>query len=321
MDSATTTRRQLRLPVGLRPAALAAALLIALIVGAAARAAGTQATVTVAAAGDIACDPTSRSFNGGAGTGSACAMAATAALVRDIAPDAVLVLGDAQYEDGTARQYRLSYALSWGAFKDITWPAPGNHEYHTRNAAAYFDYFGSRAGETGKGYYSFDLGAWHIVALNSNCSDVGGCEVGSPQERWLRADLAAHPTSCALAFWHHPLFNSGKHGSATEMRPIWQDLQSAGVELVLNGHEHIYERFAPQDAQGRLDERGGVREFIVGTGGKSHHTVTRTVANSQVHNDDTYGVLELTLKPDAYAWRFVPVAGKSFTDSGEATCH
>ena len=200
-------------------------------------------------------------------------------------------------------------------------PTPGNHEYQTAGAAGYYAYFGAAAGDPAKGYYSFDLGAWHLVSLNSNCSAAGGCSRGSPQETWLRADLAAHPAACTLAYWHHPEYSSGEHGSNTRMAAIWKALEDAGAELVLVGHDHDYERFAPMTSTGTVDEAAGVREFVVGTGGKNHYAVGPVVPGSEVANDDTYGILELALRPDGYSWAFLPEPGKTFTDSGSARCH
>ncbi len=275
--------------------------------------------VTVVAAGDIACAPTSAYFGGGQGVGDLCRQASTADLVGQLGADAVLTLGDLQYENGSYANFTASYDLSWGRYKDVTYPVPGNHEYGVPGAAGYFQYFGARAGDPQKGYYSFELGGWHVVALNSNCAAVGGCGAGSPQERWLRADLAAHPGGCTLAFWHHPLFSSGKHGSDPATAALWSALTDAGTELALVGHDHHYERFAPQTAAGVADPRG-LRQFLVGTGGKSHYAVTGTKPNSEVRDGNTHGVLELKLAATGYTWRFVPTAGGTFTDAGSAAC-
>jgi len=214
-----------------------------------------ESSVVLIAAGDIAdCDSTGDE--------------ATAELVDQI-PGTIATLGDNVYPVGHAKRFAECYDSSWGQFKARTRPAVGNHEYETRAAAGYFQYFGSAAGNPATGYYSYDLGNWHMVVLNSNCEKIiGGCQVGSPQEQWLRADLSAHPATCTLAYWHHPRFSSGQHGNAVEMQPIWQALYAAGVDVVLNGHDHNYERFAPQDATGRADPERGIREFVVGTGGK-----------------------------------------------------
>jgi hypothetical protein len=244
---------------------------------------------------------------------------ATAQLVQQL-PGTVLALGDLAYPAGRAEDFRC-YDASWGAFKSRTRPVPGNHEYMTRDAAPYFDYFGAAAGMRGSGYYSFDLGGWHIVAVNSNCSRVRGCGAGSPQERWLRSDLAASTRRCTLAFWHHPLFSSGQHGGFRSMRALWDALYAAGAEIVLSGHDHDYERFAPQTSSGGVDTARGIRQFVVGTGGKNYYRLGNPVANSEIRNANTFGVLQLTLLDDGYRWRFLPEAGKSFTDSGSGSCH
>jgi hypothetical protein len=245
---------------------------------------------------------------------------ATAALLDNVA-GTVFTLGDNVYDSGTANEFANCYHPTWGRHKARTFPATGNHEYLTPNAAGYFNYFGAVAGDPAKGYYSYDLGTWHIVVINSNCSEVGGCRAGSPQELWLRADLAAHPTVCTLAYWHHPRFSSGEHGSYPSLQPIWQALYDAGADVVLSGHDHSYERFAPQDPSGAADPVQGIREFVVGTGGKNHYTINTSIANSEVQNDDTFGVLKLTLHATSYDWEFIPEAGKTFTDTGSASCH
>jgi hypothetical protein len=275
----------------------------------------------VAAVGDIACDPTSSSFNGGAGTSTNCRHKAVADAIAGVPGlTAVLPLGDIQYEDGTLEKFRASYDLSWGRFKAISKPVPGNHEYLTSGASGYYAYYGSIAGDPAKGYYSYDLGSWHVVAINSNCSQAGGCAVGSPQMTWLEADLAAHPTQCTLAYWHHPLFSSGQHGNNPSMAPMWDALAAAGTELVLSGHDHMYERFAPQTSAG-VARATGIRQFVVGSGGKNHTGVGTLKANSEARNSDTYGSLQLTLRPGAYSWAFLPEAGRTYADSGTAQCH
>jgi hypothetical protein len=276
----------------------------------------------IAAVGDIACDPGDGNFKGGAGGRSTCHQMATSNLLQGRNLAAFLPLGDNQYEDGTLAKFQASYEPSYGRLKATTRPVVGNHEYLTPGAAGHFDYFGSSAGERGKGWYSYDIGGWHLIALNSTCGPVGGCGPDSPQGRWLKADLAAHPSSCTLAYWHHPRFSSGKHGSVTAMAPLWQALYEAGAEIVLSGHDHVYERFASQDPAGVADPARGIRQFVVGTGGKNHYAFTNPsgIANSEVRNADTYGVLELTLGRDIYHWRFLPSSG-TFTDSGSGTCH
>jgi hypothetical protein len=233
----------------------------------------------------------------------------------------VFTSGDNAYVNGSAAEYTSCFEPSWGQFKARTRPVPGNHEYLTPGAAGYFGYFGAAAGDPATGYYAYDLGDWRIYALNSTCSAIGGCGAGSPQELWLRADLAAHPTACVGAIWHQPVFSSGsEHGSDTTMRPMWQALQDASAEWVVNGHEHNYERFAVQTAAGAASPAGLV-EYVVGTGGKSHYAFAAPIANSLVRNDNTYGVLKVTLRSNGWDWQFVPVAGGSFTDSGAAVCH
>jgi len=243
---------------------------------------------------------------------------ATAALLAG-RPGTVLTLGDNVYNNGTATEFATCYAPSWGAELARTRPAPGNHDYNTAGASGYFGYFGAAAGDPAKGYYSFDVGAWHLVALNSNCAAIGGCGAGSAQETWLRADLAAHPADCTLAYWHHPRFSSGLHGDQAAMQPIFQALDDLDADIVLAGHDHDYERFAPQTAAGVADA-AGVREFVVGTGGRSHYGFGVISTNSEVRNGDTYGILQLTLHAASYDWQFIPEAGKTFTDSGSAAC-
>jgi acid phosphatase type 7 len=250
---------------------------------------------------------------------------ATAKLVTAIDGATVLTLGDNAYPNGTAQNFRECYEPSWGQFKERTKPIPGNHEYETQGARGYFEYFGEAAGDPEEGYYSYDLGSWHIVALNSNCGEGEiRCGPGSAQTEWLKEDLAANSDEgrCTLAYMHHPRFSSGEeHGSTPKLEPLWEALYEAGADVVLSGHEHNYERFAPQDPEGRADPERGIREFVVGTGGKSHYPIVNPIANSEVNNDETYGVLKLTLHPHSYEWQFVPVEGESFTDSGSGRCH
>jgi hypothetical protein len=284
----------------------------------------------IAAAGDIACDPSNSSFNGGNGSSNNCRQKYTSDLLVNAGLSAVLDLGDNQYYCGGYQAFLQSYDLSWGRVKSITHPSVGNHEYLTsggtdckitnEGAAGYFNYFGAAAGVIGKGYYSFDVGTWHFIALNSNCIETGGCGPTSAQYQWLQNDLAAHTNVCTLAYWHIPLFSSGGRSSANS-KPFWQLLYNYNADLILNGHDHIYERFAPQDSTGAMDLTRGLREFIVGTGGADHTSIAQIAANSEVRNIDTYGVLKLTLHPTSYDWQFVPEAGKTFTDSGTGTCH
>jgi acid phosphatase type 7 len=232
----------------------------------------------------------------------------------------VFTLGDNAYDDGTESEFKNCYNSTWGRHKERTRPAAGNHEYRTDEAAPYYRYFGSAAGEQGKGYYSYDLGTWHIVVLNSNCKYVGGCDAGSDQERWLRSDLAAHPARCTLAYWHHPRFSSGKYHDDHPMEAMWEALYEAGSDLVLAGHDHNYQRFAPQNPSGEADPERGIRQIVVGTGGAKHYEIGDPVANSEAYSDSATGVLKLTLHTTSYDWEFVPIPGESFTDSGSAPC-
>jgi hypothetical protein len=245
---------------------------------------------------------------------------ATAKLLEKI-PGTVMAVGDLAYPDGTAENFQC-YDKTWGRLKDRTRPAPGNHEFHSADATFYFQYFGQAAGDPGKGYYSYELGTWHIVVLNSECVAAGGCDAASAQGKWLREDLAAHPAACTLAYFHKPLFSSGgTHGNDLVMKPLWDALYAANADLVVNGHDHDYERFAPQNPEGIADASRGIREFVVGTGGKNLRPFTLTHANSEVRDLEAFGVLKLTLSPGRYQWEFIPQAGKSFQDSGAGTCH
>jgi hypothetical protein len=265
-------------------------------------------TVTIVAAGDIA--PA-----GGPG-----ASVGTAAIIDRSRPSAVLALGDTQYPDGAYSAYLESYAASWGAFRAITRPAVGNHEYETPGAAGYRQFFGDAAAPEGTTYYSYDLGAWHLIALDSNC-DVVLCSVGSPQLDWLEADLARDDHLCELAYWHHPRFSSGtSHGGTEEVRPFWDALYAAGADVILSAHEHNYERFAKQDGSGAPQPASGIRQFVVGTGGAHLYPFSTPEANSEVRLR-THGVLEMRLRPASYDWRFVE-AGGGIADAGiSAPCH
>jgi hypothetical protein len=229
----------------------------------------------------------------------------------------VFALGDNAYPNGATSDYSTYYAPTWGRHKARTRPVPGNHEYLSSGAAPYFDYFGAAAGESPKGYYSYDLGGWHMIALNSNLAS----DAGSPQEQWLRADLATSQARCTLAYWHHPRFSSGTtHGDAIVMIDLWQALYDYGAEMVLSAHEHNYERFAPQTPTGASDPSKGIREFVVGTGGGTAYAFGAPKPNSEVRYNATPGVLKLTLYPDRYEWQFIPTSG-SFRDSGSGSCH
>jgi hypothetical protein len=234
----------------------------------------------------------------------------TAAIVAAHPDAAVAAVGDLAYGSGAPSEFSGCYDPAWGGFKSRTHPAPGNHEYATAQAAGYFGYWGPAAGPAGEGWYSYDVGAWHVVALNSNCGPVA-CGPTSAEVRWLAADLAAHPTRCALAYWHHPRWSSGLHGSQAQVDPLWKTAAAGGVDVVVSGHDHDYERFAPID---------GVRQFVVGTGGAPRYPIGSGTAGSEVRDNTSWGVLSLTLHPDSYDWRFLPAAGSTFTDSGTAAC-
>jgi hypothetical protein len=270
----------------------------------------TGKTVTIAAAGDIACDPASN-----VGAPQDCDQAATANLIGSLRPTAVLPLGDDQYEDGTLAAFQTVYATTWGKYLAMTYPTVGNHEYLTPGASGYFGYFGVPA------YYSYNLGSWHMISLDSECSQIGGCQAGSAEELWLKADLQANPRQCTLVYWHEPIWSSGQEPQATQMFSIWADLVAANVDVVLNGHDHDYERFVSLDASGQPNP-AGVTEFVVGTGGKNHTGFPVPPLTGEVVRDDSsFGVISMTLKPTSYSWRFVPAPGYSFTDSGSANCH
>ncbi len=243
----------------------------------------------------------------------------TAALLDGIA-GTVITLGDNAYENGTREEFERCYAPTWGRHLDRTRPSPGNHEYNTAGAAGYFGYFGARAGDPNEGYYAYDLGAWRIYALNSNCRFVA-CGEESAQLAWLEGDLLANPRQCTLAYWHAPRYSSGRHGNDASTDALWDALDAAGAELVLAGHHHSTERFAPMNADGNLAPDGGIVSFVVGTGGRALYEFHDVLTTSRVRDATTWGVLELTLSPGAWSSRFVPVMGSSFTDAAGGTCH
>jgi alkaline phosphatase len=228
-------------------------------------------------------------------------------------PGTIALLGDIAYDDGSATDFASCFDPTWGPLRDRLRPVPGNHEYETRGASGYFDYFAA-AGPRGEGWYSYDLGSWHVIALNSECGAIeGGCDKGSAELAWLFDDLAEHPAQCTLAYWHHPRYSSGLHGDNAMTEKLWAALSAAGADLVLEGHDHDYERLAPID---------GIRSFVVGTGGRSLYDWPGAPGpHTEIRNNDTYGLLELTLRATDFSWRFLPAAGGSFTDSGTAACH
>lgn len=291
--------------------------------------------VIIAAAGDISCDPAYPDFNNGGGTAVGCHEKATADLIGTINPAAVLALGDIQYVHGTLANYAAAYDPSWGRFKSITRPVLGNHEGGEGGSnSAYFDYFTQNAGDVQKGYYSYDLGAWHLIALNSNCGVYSfngshdGCASGSPQDLWLKNDLASHPSMCSLAYFHVPRFSSGAdhHSDAASdqtLTTLWTDLFAGGVDIILNGHAHDYERFAPLDPGGQIDQAHGIREFVVGTGGDDHDKAGPVVTGSEMRNSNSFGVLRFALRASSYDYQFVNdgTAGATNNDAGTAQCH
>jgi acid phosphatase type 7 len=244
---------------------------------------------------------------------------ATAELLEGV-PATIAALGDLAYPIGSADDFAYCYDPSWGRFRAITRPAAGNHDYATPGAAGYFDYWGPAAGPRNAGYYSYELGSWHVVVLNSNCGFVA-CSAGSLQETWLRHDLARHRARCTLAYFHHPLFSSTIGTATPAVQPLWQAMYDAGADLVLNGHAHNYQRFAPQTPAGAADPARGIREFVVGTGGNSHRFAGLPAANQETVNDWTFGVLKLALLADGYLWRFLPTSGGVFADAGAGACH
>jgi len=238
----------------------------------------------------------------------------------DGSTDPIALLGDIGYPNGSASDLATCFGQPWGRHKPRIHPAPGNHEYVTSGASAYFAYFGAAAGDPSKGYYSYEVGPWHVVALNSNCSNVA-CAAGSAQEQWLRQDLAAHPTTCTLAYFHHPRYNSGHHGNATNMTAIWQALMDFKADVILAGHEHGYQRWKPMNAIG-TSVTEGITEFVVGTGGTTLVAFSGSKPSNVVVRDATTpGVLKLTLHASSFDWHFLPIVGKTFTDQGSASCH
>jgi len=269
--------------------------------------------IAVYAAGDIAdCKNLQPDESGAAKT----AVLISAGLAAD--KDAiVLTLGDNTYPVGLLSEFTNCYEPTWGKFKTRTYPSPGNHDYYTPNAAGYYAYFGDIAGPARRGYYSFNVGSWHVVSLNSYLKP----EAHQAQIAWLKADLEKHRTRCTLAYWHHPMFSSGGHGSDTRMAEAWRLLSAANADLVLASHDHDYERFAPKDADGRLDAQGGMRQFVVGTGGAKLSPLRFRKFDSEVSDNSTHGVLKLVLKEAGYEWEFLPTEKGGFADRGTALCH
>jgi hypothetical protein len=269
--------------------------------------------VTVYAAGDIA------DCRKAAPTDSTAAETA-AIIAKGLSKDknaVVLTVGDHTYPVGLLSEFNDCYDKTWGKFKQRTYPAPGNHEYYTPEAAGYYSYFSDANDPERRSYYSVEVGKWHVISLNSNLRD----SAYAAQLAWLKNDLARHPTKCTLAYWHHPVFSSGGHGNNDFMKETWKALEAANADVILSGHDHDYERFAPQDVDVRRDDAHGIREFIVGTGGAYLTPVFLRKANSEIVNNQTFGVLKMTLKDSSYEWEFIPVAGSTFTDHGKGECH
>jgi acid phosphatase type 7 len=278
---------------------------------------GATTSATLVGAGDIATS----------GSGDE----ATANLLDNI-PGTVFTTGDNAYESGTLTEFNSFYHPSWGRHKARTLPSVGNHEYNFgSDASGYFDYFGAAAGERYKGYYSYNRADWHVIALNSMCASSASSCTNTAQVTWLKNDLAANPAKCTLAYFHHPLFSSGEHGDTQPggddshvvgwVKPLWDALYAADADVIVNGHDHDYERFAPQNPSGTVDPARGIREFVVGTGGTSLRSFKTVKPNSEVRNATARGVLKLTLNSTSYDWEFVPVAGQTITDSGNGSCH
>lgn len=280
---------------------------------------GSGDSVIVVAAGDIACGSE-------APAEATCEYAATAGLATAADPDAVLALGDLQYEHGALDDFNRFYHPTWGVLRGRTYPVPGNHEYEMPGASGYFDYFNGvgvdsgRAGHRSRGYYGFTLGSWRVLALNSYCQAVGGCGAGSPQERWVRAELAADTATCTMAIWHHASFSSSHRSPDLSMRDIWQALQEANVDLVLASHTHNYERFAPMNAAGVRDNTRGIPSIVIGTGGKDLHAFVNDHPHRLAGSARSFGILRLILRDTDYSWEFIPVEPDGFTDSGSGIC-
>jgi hypothetical protein len=244
---------------------------------------------------------------------------ATGKLLDGIA-GTVFTAGDNAYPEGRTKDFGDCYDPVWGRVKDRTRPAPGNHDWLTKDLKGYLDYFGKAAAPNGTPWYSYDLGAWHVVMLDSMCGETGGCGKGSDQGKWLAADLAASDAMCTLAIWHEPRYSSGEHGNYSGAAPFWEALFTAGADVVVNGHDHDYERFAPQDPAGNEDRARGIREFVVGTGGAELRPFKDTKPHSELRAAVTHGVLKLELHPSSYDWTFIPTGG-DFADSGSGPCH
>lgn len=278
-----------------------------------------SADPVIVAVGDIACDPASPYYLTTATNTKQCQMQKTAYTTQSLNPTAILVLGDNQYEKGEFTNYQTSFDKSWGTLKQLIKPVPGNHEYYTPGAAGYYQYFGAAAHPENNGYYSYKIGSWHIIALNSNCAEIGGCDTQSPQYKWLAQDLATNGKKCTLAYWHHPRFSSGEHGDNPISKDFWKLLYDKKADVILNGHDHIYERFELTDPSGAA-RYNGMMQFTVGTGGKNLTGYKKLRGNSAFRQNSTFGVLSLTLSPSSYNYKFVDIAGVS-SDAGTQACN
>ncbi len=273
--------------------------------------------IVIAAAGDIACNDERKEGE--------CYQDKTAKLIVDKNPDIVLALGDLQYDSGLYNDFLTYYDKTWGIFKNKTKPVPGNHDYGTQKAKGYFDYFNGmgsdsgQAGERDKGYYSFTKGNWKLLALNSNCWAMGGCDDSSAQYAFVKKELDKTKETCTIAYWHHPVFSSGPHGNDANMRAIWRLLYEKNVEIVLNGHDHLYERFEKQNPSGDIEKEKGIQEFIVGTGGRNLYALKAKQQNSVFSDSEHYGVLFLSFHERSYDWQFITI-DNTVVDSGTEKC-
>ncbi len=276
-----------------------------------------QQPITIVALGDVVCEPENPTTN------TTCRAKSVAKQIKKINPSAVLLLGDLQYWTGALTDYKVAFAKVWADFEDDTIvPSPGNHEYKTENASGYYQYFGKRAGDKEKGYYAKSLGSWLILALNSNCEYIGGCDKNSPQAKWLERKLDLSGSRCTLAYWHHPLFTSGPHNdleSTQRSRYFWQLLSDKKADIILNGHDHLYERFNKQDDTGSAT-KNGVRQFTVGTGGKSLYEMVEKAGNQAYIKTDSFGFLKLNLYQSYYSWQFISESGETL-DQGTGNCN
>ncbi len=311
-----------RTALPLLAAALVTVLVAVLVAGALGRQPGDGAPLGPAGSVEPVPVPSGAAVLVGAGDIARCDRDGDEATARllDAIEGTVFTAGDNAYDDGTPSAFRDCYGPTWGRHKARTLPVAGNHDWDTAGAAGYLGYFGTAANPEGETWYATSVGAWRVIVLDSDCGPVGGCDAGSPQHTWLRDELESSAARCTLAIWHHPRFSSGQHGNDERVAPFWDVLHGARAEVIVNGHDHDYERFAPQDPAGGRDDATGIRQFVVGTGGTTLRAFDDVVANSEVRDASSHGVLRLTLWPDRYDWQFVPVAGGEFRDEGTGRC-